>query len=638
MGGLGGTALKGLLEHSGQGGAGEEAWKLGKEVWSWVGSKESVRDLHPHAAAVMDLDSAFIAQRNKAYKALEEPVQKLWNGISQDQQLSKTLTDRKLTMRDIHSQLSSTGHPLAQHSGQILSQNLHPKSGISLNADHTFETMGFQNKLQSNRMASDQVFGPHMQNIVPYIQDLYESSDPRDHSTANLLMDVISNDSHDTFRHGGTDKSRVKYEIRTAFGKENKLRKRFGGPQLDLPNTDPTYRKQEELERKWHGFLVNRLAALAALPHIPMFGNLMGSPMQDIVKGIASMGDQKIKDTAMAAGILSNTMHQMFYNDLMGRTGQAAKIIGQGPAAFFYKMFHMPMFDTVRMWQLSLASSVGYHSALDWASMAAQGSKIAVERLKELKLDPQAIIARGGKLSQDEIEQSMFHYVNNRMFVDRPMDRALYANSNPYFRSATMFHSIIASQARFMRRELQIMWKGGDIKGIAQFAGTLGILFPAVMPWLQGLEVMGRTASPQKGMDEVKKDYSDLRMQNGFGNFTETYLSMLAHLGGFGVAQSIIKSAWGDRLASTVLGPAAGPVVTGASDFIKAATKPSTSTKHNPFSRNKGNPNQKWYALGRDVSELTIPIVGKWAGHKLFPTLAEQREGKPHFPNRRRRR
>lgn len=637
MGGFAGSLLKGLLDKSASSDFGKAAWNVGKDAWEFLGSKENIRSLHPNADAVMDLDSAFVAERNKSFQKLQEPVQKLWEGIKSDPHLSQSLDYKTATIRDIHTQLASQGHPLAQHSQQILQQNVHPKTGVPLNAEHTIQMMGIQNKLQSNRLASDSVFGPHMQNVIPYIQDLYESGDPKDKSTADLLIRIISNESHDTFQHGGSPKSRVAFEIRQAFQKENKQRVKLGGGKLlDLPKTEATYSPVGSKERLLHSMMVNRLASLAALPHIPMFGNLMGSPMSAILKGLSTMGDQDIKDLSTSSGILANTMHQMFYNDVAGRTGQTAKLIGQGPGAFFYKMFHMPAFNTVRMWQLSLSAAVGYHSAVDWAAQAVNGSRIAIERLKEFKLDPQAIIDRGGKLSDEEMKQAMFHYVNNRMFIDRPMDRSLLANKNPYMRSATMFHSIVASQARFIRRELGIMWKAGDVKGIAQFAGTLGILFPALMPWLHGLEVLGRTASPTEAMQATQKDYQGFTQPASAGQFAFHYLDMLSYLGGFGIWHSLMYSAWNDRLATSLLGPAIGPFVETAGDVAKTF-KPS-ATQQSPFRRPSQHPYQKWFAVGRDVSELSVPIVGKWVGHKLFPTLAQERAEQPHFPHRRRRR
>jgi hypothetical protein len=637
MGGISGSLLKGALDHSTGGGVGEALWSGAKDAWSFLGAKENIRSLHPAADAAMDLDAAFIKTRNEAYQKLQAPVQKLWQGVKEDSALGSKFNYKTATMRDVHSHLTATGHPLAQHSTQIMNQNVHPKTGMQLNAGHTFEMMGVQNKLQSNRLASDSVYGPHMQNLIPYIQDLYETRDPRDKSTADLLIRVISNETHDTFNKGGAPASRTAWEIRQAFAKENKVRQKLGGSPLPLPDAKATYEQQGSKERMLHSMMVNRLAAFAALPHVPMFGNLASSPISDILKGLASMKDPHIKELSTASGILANTMHQIFYNDLMGRTGQTAKIIGQGPAAFFYKLFHMPMFNTVRMWQLSLSASVGYHSALDWAAQAAQGSRIGIERLKEFKLDPSEIMKQGGKLNDEQMKQAMFHFVNNRMFIDRPMDRSLLANANPYMRSATMFHSIVVSQARFMRRELSIMYKGGDVKGIIQFAGTLGILFPALMPWLHGLEVMTRTASPTEGLQATEKDYNSLIHPTSFGDFAGTYLDMLSHLGGFGIWHAIVQSAWNDRLSTTLLGPALGPFVVTAGDTLKAATKPD-KTQTNPFRKPNPHPNQKWFAVGRDLSELAVPVVGKWVGHKLFPTLAQEREEQPKFPHHNRRR
>jgi hypothetical protein len=639
MGGLGGSLLKGLLDKMGSS-AGDKAFEMGEKAWEFTGSKENVRALHPVANDVMDLDLNMIKTRGEIYQKLQAPVDKMWESIKTDPALRNDMDYRKASIGQIHQNLVSKGHPLQATTQQILMQNLHPKTGAPLNIDHTYEEMGIQNKLQANRMAADKVLGPHMQNLIPHIQDLYDTGDPKDKSVADLLIRIVSNDSHDTFDKAGAPRSRTADEIRTAFIKENKTRAKLGGgAPLPLPRTEATYQKSTPAELKWRSLLVSRLAGLAVLPHMGMFGNLMSSPMMDIVKGLSTMKDQNIKDLSTAAGLLTNTMHSMMYNDFMGRTGQTAKLIGQGPASFLYKSLHMPMFNTVRMWQLSLAASVGYHSAADWAAMAAKGSKIGIEHLKEFKLDPQAIAARGGKLTEDEMQQAMFHYVNNRMFVDRPMDRSLMANANPYIRSATMFHSVIISQARFMRRELGIMYRSGDVKGIIQFAGTLGILFPAVMPMLHGLEVLGRTASPSESLKATETDYKHLTNPTGILDWAGTYMDMLSYTGAFGIWHSMIQSAWGDRLASTMLGPMFGPIATLGGDTIKAATKPFHASKAQMGTQAwKDQWKQEGRAVGRDVSELAVPIVGKWAGHKLFPTLAEERSGQIPKPRRRGRR
>lgn len=601
--------------------------EAGSKLWEFTGNKEDLKVLGPSAAAVMDMDAALPAARQKIFAQLDAPVQKLWKGIQEDSALRNAHDYKTATIRDIHSDLVLRQHPLAQHTQQILQQNV-SKAGVSNNANHTLEMLGIQNKLQSERMASDAVLGPQMQNVVPHIQDLYESpNQPQDKATADLLLRVISNDSRDTIESGGRPASRVALTVKKAFQKENAYRLKYGGgAPLALPRTEATYSKTGNVERGLHAFMVNRLASLAALPHIPMFGNLMSAPISAITKGLATMGDQQIRDLSTASGILAKTQHSMFYNDLLGRTGQAAKVLGPAPATFFYKLFHMPMFNMIRFHQLSLSAAVGYHSAIDWAAQAVNGNKRALAELAEMQLNPQKIIARGGKLTDEEMKQAMFHFVNNRMFIDRLQDRALYANVNPFMRSAGMFHSVITSQFSFMQREIWKMVKAGDIKGLAQFTGTLGILFPLAIPWLHAAEVYGRTLSAQQALNAKSQDYKGLLHPSGAGEFTRTYADMLSYIGGFGVFHSLIKSAWGDRLAATALGPIIGSAVTTAQDVVNATTKPTKTGKHN------------WNPVGRDISEYSVPIVGKWAGHKFFPTLAEQKEGAISRAQRGRRR
>lgn len=611
--GIEGLAKEGLTKVFGS--------ETGREAWSFAGAKKDIGLLHPNAAAVMYMTDAFVAQRTKVFAKLDEPAQKLWEGIKADPQL-KTAHDYKTsTIRDIHSTLTSKGSALASHTQQILGQ---PGNDM-----HTLETLSFQSKVQANRIASDQVLGPKYQNVIPFIQDLHESPNPQDHSIADMLIRVVSNDTHDTFDYKGAPRSRLANTIDNAYTKENKLRAKYpipGQGMLPKVSTEATYKAPRPAERGLHSFMVNRLASLAVLPHVPMFGNLMSSPMQALVKGLVDMNDPQIKALSTASGILANTQHSMYYADLMGRTGKAAKIVGDGPAAFFYKMFHMPTFDWMRFHQLSLAASVGYHSATEWAAASVNGDRRALAELAEMKLDPKAIAARGGKLSPDEMQKAMFHYVNNRMFIDRPMDKSLRADSNVYMRSATMFHATVNSQFGFMQREIWKMVKTGDIKGLAQFGTTLGVLFPMVMPWLHASEVLGRTASITQARQAEEQDYQALAhpIDNPW-EFTKHYADMLSYLGGFGVWHSLAKSAWNDRLATAVLGPVAGPVVTTAQDAWNAATKSNKKGEHN------FNP------LLRDASELSVPIIGKWAGHKLFPTLAEQKLDQP-APSRRRSR
>jgi len=352
------------------------------------------------------------------------------------------------------------------------------------------------------------------------------------------------------------------------------------------------------------------MADMATIPHLSMLGNIASAPMKAIVKGITDLRDPDLKALMQASGALAQTQHAMFDNQLRGSTTLVGKILGNSAGSLYYNAFHMPLFNMMRFHQISLGASVGFHSAIEWGAAAAKGDKRAIAELREMRLDPTSIIEHGGKLSDDELKTAMFHYANNKFFVSRPMDQSLRANSNVYMRSATMFHKTINSQYYFMKNELMKMAKTGDYKGIAQFAGTLGILFPMVAPWIKSATILARTASPQQAGDELKKNYTNLNPWTtpGFGDFSASYIDMLSYIGGVGVYLSYAQAAHHDRFHAAMMGPLFGEIGTVGQDAYNAAFSPNKQGKHN------------LKPLGRDAAELSVPVVGKWLGYKLFPT------------------
>jgi hypothetical protein len=323
------------------------------------------------------------------------------------------------------------------------------------------------------------------------------------------------------------------------------------------------------------------------------------------------MDKQAMKDTIQASGILAHTQWDVIHSDLLARTGKIAKWTNMPTAAsILQKTIHQPAFNWMRLKQLSVAGSVGFHAAQYWAGNAVKGNKAAIAELVEMGIDPQAVIARGGQLSEGELTKGVYHYVNNRFFFDKSMDNAMMQNKNVWLRSAYMYHSFVNSEATYISRTLRKFYASGNIKGIAQYAATLGVVFPAVAPMLKSLEVLARTGSPTLAANGMKKDYQDLTGQNGVGEFTSTYLDMLSHIGAMGAYHNYYSAIKANRLANAVIGPMQGMLLTDATDAVNAMRGKS----YNP--------------LGRDLTQL-IPVAGKPLSHKLFPTLKEEKELNP---------
>jgi hypothetical protein len=458
-------------------------------------------------------------------------------------------------------------------------------------------------------------FGPKYQNIAPIVADLFEHSDPRVNMHGQRILDIVSNELHDTkIGAQGAKVSDVKSEVRGTFKTLNKIRAKLGSStQLKLPTADPTYYPPSEAEKTANKVLRTIQIPFVAIPHIGQYFHLGASApiLQGVGKALLQMDKVEMQKTVEASGILANTQWDVIHSDLLARTGKVAKWTNSPTAAsIIQKSIHTPLFNWMRLRQLSAAGSVGFHSAIFWAHNAVKGDKRAIAELLEMGLDPVDIAKRGGQLTPEELQKGVYHFVNNRFFFDKSIDNSLYQNKNIIARSAYMYHSFVNSEVSYIGRELHKMGKAGDIKGIAQFVGTLGILFPAVAPMLKSAELLMRTGSTQQAGDSIRKDYSNLSGANGPAEAIGTYIEMISHIGAMGTYLNYTNAIKGHRLANAMLGPMIGMGATDIEDISAAAMGKSKRP------------------LGRDITQM-LPLVGKPLSHKLFPTTKEEKEGKP---------
>jgi hypothetical protein len=595
-------AGKALIEHLSEGvpeHTGDLYKKLGRNM-------DSVLRTHPAGVTVADYVKDYTQIREMTFQKLEEPAKALWDGIGKDSQAKGLVNPAKDTIEEMHNKLGPA-HPLAKHTGQLINQSV-SKNGTSTNAGLTLKELSYQNHAQANLSARTQVFGPNSENLLPSVEELLTSKKASDNALGHFIMDSVSTITRDATQFRGARVSQIKMDVRSAFEKKNKLNAKYETGAARLPaeviKTDAPYTKTSPIERVAKSAIVQRLAPFSAIPHLTMIGNLSSAPLKAMYDGMLQLGDKEFKEHLLASGLLNNTMHSMFEKQLEGASGIIGKTLGNDAGSLFYNATHLPLFDQMRFHQLSLTASVGYHSAIMWGKAAVEGDKRAIAELRQMRLDPEEIVKREGQLTESELRTAMFHFGNDRMFVARPQDSSLYASSNVFMRSATMFHKTINSQFNFMNQELLKLARAGDWKSIAQFAGTLGVLIPSVAPYIKSLSTLARTGSVDKAKEDLDTTYGNLKGNAGLSKQALSYIEMLSYVAGIGTYHSYVQAADHDRLATAAAGPLMGIPITLLQDILKGVQS----------GRAEG-----FKAVGRDVAPLAVPVVGKWLGYKLFP-------------------
>ena len=580
------------------------------EVGSTLFSQEDELSRSPEGMKVKTRLDTFNFKRNQILQSLVKDPDAIHAVIKNDPaQIHSSIAQ-------LHQKFTAESNPAAAATERILAAD--PRNAELTTKAYTQKLWG-----QARMAAHAQVFGENNGNLIGDVMPLYESTDPRDHAHAKAILNIASNQFHDATSINTISKegflpdlqqihSKAKLDVKKALVLENKIREiqQLEPLPVDLNKFDTmnVHEKSNALERFSSRRARYFLAPMIAINHMSTFFNYSQAPLESIYKGLASAGNDEIKQLADASAILTSQHFSMLSDDLNLEAGKFASMTGKPEVARLYgRIFHNPGFNFIRNAQLKLGAAIGYHSTLYWADQAIRGDKRAFAELKDLGLDPAAIAKRGGKLTDEEKVQAIWKFVNNRTFISRPLDRSLTATRNPWTRMLTLFHGYVTSQQRFMRRELAKMYQAGDYVGIARFAGTVGLLFPAVAPMLKGAEVFARTASPTTAVQGVEQDYATLAHPEDIAGFTSEYIDMLSYFGSWGVMHSFVTAAHGDRLALALLGPTGGDAIRTAQDALNALTTHTKAGTHNIA------------PLGRDLLQQLVPGGGNIIAHKVFP-------------------
>lgn len=594
---LGNLAERGAQKLTGR----MEESSLGRGVLNMAGNSEWELDLTPGGKAVKSMQNEYIRLHDQALGAETQKLAKLRDWHQNDDVARNTLPVKTTTMAQYHAHAVATGHPIQQVTSQIMSDV----------DNHALTQQKFLIKAESVARLSALTgsYGDHFQNVSPIIASMRLSGDPRMVDHAQRVADIISNQVRDTKQIGNVDRSVGKYEMNKQFRAANKVREAADEPLIKQLNENKTYTKPTEAERQAHRVLDTVMLPFLAIKHVGQFFNLpASSPLNSIGATLLRMDHNEMNQTVEASHVVASTLWRAMYRDILGETGHVADWTKSPTLGkILARSIHQPGFTWFRKMQLNSAGAVGFHSAIYWAhNFAESGSKIAEARLKEMEIDPAEVLKQQGHLTQEQLQKGVFHYTNNRMFFSKGIDNSLWQNRNVFTRSMFMYHSFVNSQAAFMRRELLTMSKSGDLKGIAQFAGTLAVLFPNFAILLAGAEKTLQTGSLKQGQDETKQRFQRMYSPKSVPDFMTNYFALLSHLGAAGVYFNYMNAIKGHRFASALMGPIVGAVSTDIEDVVGAASGGSKKP------------------LERDILRQGVPVLGGPLAHHLAPTTTEQ--------------
>lgn len=525
------------------------------------------------------------------------------------------------TLQDIHTDLQNHPDPAArataQHSASLMAR--HPT-----NPARTLQEISNRSPYTARKDADISVFGNNHANLNPHFYEILQMgrTDPEALQHADALADVFSHLTHDKVPIDmgdikQADISRTKKDINKWVRATNIFKP---DPQKAVPltNTEAVYSPPTSFERKANSFTYRVVAPWIVWPHLGQTVNLSADIFRNLGKTVLSLSDKNFREALTNYGITAATQHSILNEAINWEQGKVGQVIGSKPAAILGKFLYNPGFHPMRYSQLMLGGAVGYHALERMGEDAVAGDAGAIENLRRLHIDPQAVIARGGKLEEAEFAKGVYHFVNDRFFIDKTLQRSLRSSSNFYLRNMAMFKTFVTYQSSFIGRELSRLIKTRDYVGFAHYVGLMGIAFPFVAPLIKSAETLTRTWDLDKTEQGLKSDY---RALNPFSDATamqriSKYGELMSYLGAWGMFHSFWKAAEGHRLAesSGLLGghPLIGAALEEMQDIYTGAKGTKRGEHH-------------WQPALRQALRYTIPAIGGPIGQKFFPTPGARR-------------
>lgn len=577
---------------------GNVAGKFGIDMlWSMSRSFKQ----HPTGEVVFKMAEEGIRQRTLVTDNLMKPVHAFEGAAKKDSALATMHDYNSASLQQIHNSLPQG------HAGQIALAPLMARPELHSKALPDIKKMLHS---EGNMYGREAAFGPNASNLAATLYPML-TTQGTERTKAEAWLGILSQVFKDTESIPNVgERSGTKADVAQYI---NTMHKRLDLDPFKM-DVKAEYKGGGKLEAMTHHYAMTWLAPLIAAAHLADFYKLGTLPATTLWKTFTEMSDPQIQQLKVASGIFFHTVNSIYDNDFRYRTGKIANVTGlPDAAAILHKLYHNPLFNNERMLQLSIMGSAAYHSAQMWGLQAVHNVPRAIAELTEMHLDVNAIRSRGGVLNEDELKQAIWHFTNNRLFIDKPMDRARFAQKSPFMRVAAMFHGYITKEGSYLARELMKLARSNDYMAIAQFAGTVGLVFPATAPLLYALQTLIRTASPQQAESQLEQDYGSLVHPEGFGDFSLEYLKLLGHFGGGGAFMQYLHAAANYKLAENMLGPVPGVAIGTAQDVVHAfhGTGPHRAE---PFERDF-------------LKYFTLPIFGPWAATHMLPSRKHKGTG-----------
>lgn len=464
---------------------------------------------------------------------------------------------------------------------------------------------------KGRNVASEVAFGKNQSLIAAYLHaaDLEGGHIHAQNLADNMAMILQDNDTKPVFKGKKItefrDVSRTKY---------NAVKDPEHGEYLGkFLNTKPVYESKTPLERTVSDYEHTTLAPFAALGHLGTFANALPSiPFRALSQAVSDTmtHPDSLKTLLHVSGVMQEDVINTVKQQVDYKSGRLAKYLPGSYADMLNRAIHMPGLRQVRNLQITMFGSAGMHTAHDMAAILAKDptNPRALKELTDMHIDPHDVIKQKGKLSQQQLQDAIYHFVNNHVFLHPEMGRAFTSGQNVWTRQASMFHAFTVAQGRFLRNEATKAWqlKGSNPVAFARLIGALAVAFPAMGFGIKQLEDMGRGTW---SYSDMKGQMDNLEFKNGAKASVEEYLDDQAHVGAFAIAGSYIRGASRNSLSNLFVGPignVAGRVGQDTAQLI-------TTGKATP--------------LGRDVLSYGLPLnLGKIASHYILPTWEDKKK------------
>jgi hypothetical protein len=224
--------------------------------------------------------------------------------------------------------------------------------------------------------------------------------------------------------------------------------------------------------------------------------------IRTLLKAPGAALNPKAKEFALKAGVTLDGV----INDLREGAGFSGKVLGSITA---------PGFNKVEKFNRTLAAWAGKDYA-DTLAKRAVNSRGARKVLAKMGLNAEEIVARGGKLTEEEQIKAARSIVERTQFKVDPQDLPGWVSS-PWGKVVTQFKSFAYNQTAFLKREILDELAKGNVQPLVRFV-AIGI--PAGMGIQELKNLVRNRPSEEDSTARVVQGYSQA---GGFGLAGDLY-------------------------------------------------------------------------------------------------------------------